>query len=712
MIRIPRSKTPPYLNSEEIKRRALDASRFYEEDADLRSQKRFKSLSLEIEDPEEKIGQLLRKEFNHRCAYCEQIIDPKSPAFNGRYRPKRNAKNLDGTESQDHYYWLTYTWKNLLLLCPDCFSYKYNSFPVKGNRCTIKATGASLKKENALLLNPGDEDPESSIQYSRDGEMIGTDERASMTIEILKLNRIDLLERRRQAGLRYIKNFSDVSSSGYPEDLKKSILEEINGEQETFRGYKRYLLKEKLHEFPHHLEQWSPTELEDINWKHSSIEKMPWGDVDRVISIDLSANQPFFIEEISISNFKNIEDQTIVFPQPEEQSDLAPWLFFLGENGSGKSTILQALSLCLCGEEVRNSLNLSPQKFLRWGTKSGFVIVRSRSGEEYTLMLEPDKMYGNTSTISTFLLGYGSTRLMAKGDKITEDLLIDRTKIGNLFDPTIGLVDAEKWLLGLDKVSFDRVAISLKDVLGLSEDIGDKSAEGDILRENESIYFRRPDQTMMELSTLSDGYKILIAVVCDIAKCISSEGTDMDTTDGIVLIDELGNHLHPRWKMRIVKSLRKAFSRIQFIISSHEPLCLRGIHEGEVRVLQYEDGQLEIIEELPNPSTFRVDQLLTSPFFGLNSVVDPEEEQLFDEYYTLLRKGDTISATEKQRLKILTIKVKKYNVLGNSLREELIYYAVDKLIAEKQKSKSVAWKNLKKETISSIEELWADYEIE
>ena len=49
-----------------------------------------------------------------------------------------------------------------------------------------------------------------------------------------------------------------------------------------------------------------------------------------------------------------------------------------------------------------------------------------------------------------------------------------------------------------------------------------------------------------------------------------------------MLLDEIDTHLHPTWKMQIVRGLRQMMPAMQFITPTHEPLCLRGLEEGEV----------------------------------------------------------------------------------------------------------------------------------
>ena len=74
-------------------------------------------------------------------------------------------------------------------------------------------------------------------------------------------------------------------------------------------------------------------------------------------------------------------------------------------------------------------------------------------------------------------------------------------------------------------------------------------------------------------SELSDGFKSTIILAVDIMMKLSDAQSDMDKMTGIILIDELGNQLHPRWQMSIVKQLRTVFPNINFIISTHHPLC-------------------------------------------------------------------------------------------------------------------------------------------
>lgn len=71
-------------------------------------------------------------------------------------------------------------------------------------------------------------------------------------------------------------------------------------------------------------------------------------------------------------------------------------------------------------------------------------------------------------------------------------------------------------------------------------------------------------------------------------------------TPGIVLIDEIDLHLHPKWQRVVVNHLREAFPKVQFIISTHSPFIIQSLQAGEVIDLNSEhvlSAQIEIADK-------------------------------------------------------------------------------------------------------------------
>lgn len=95
-------------------------------------------------------------------------------------------------------------------------------------------------------------------------------------------------------------------------------------------------------------------------------------------------------------------------------------------------------------------------------------------------------------------------------------------------------------------------------------------------------------------SNLSDGQRCMLAMVGDIAQKAAKlnpqlGGKVLKETQGVVLVDELDLHIHPRWQRSLIEDLRRAFPKIQFICTTHSPFLIQSLRSGEELVML--DGQ-------------------------------------------------------------------------------------------------------------------------
>lgn len=117
--------------------------------------------------------------------------------------------------------------------------------------------------------------------------------------------------------------------------------------------------------------------------------------------------------------------------------------------------------------------------------------------------------------------------------------------------------------------------------------------------EDKSLVVEHPNYGRLPLSALSDGVRNMIALVADIAhRCarlnphLSEEAARQ--TSGVLLIDEVDMHLHPRWQQLIVDLLRKAFPSLQIILSTHSPHVLSTVNKESIRVIRIQHGESSI----------------------------------------------------------------------------------------------------------------------
>ena len=86
----------------------------------------------------------------------------------------------------------------------------------------------------------------------------------------------------------------------------------------------------------------------------------------------------------------------------------------------------------------------------------------------------------------------------------------------------------------------------------------------------------KTEDLVLPVSDLSSGYQSLIWMVFDIAYRMAilnpNKRSEVCATKGIVLIDEIDMHLHPKWQWNIIDSLRKTFPNVQFIATTHSPI--------------------------------------------------------------------------------------------------------------------------------------------
>ena len=116
-------------------------------------------------------------------------------------------------------------------------------------------------------------------------------------------------------------------------------------------------------------------------------------------------------------------------------------------------------------------------------------------------------------------------------------------------------------------------------------------------------------------SNLSAGQKMMVGLIADIAiKIVTqnaaflTEGADINggnlplvlqQTSGLVLIDEIDVHLHPKWQHRVVNDLTKTFPSIQFVCTSHSPLVIGEVTANRIRILESDAETPSVIASIP-----------------------------------------------------------------------------------------------------------------
>ncbi|EES4612461.1 AAA family ATPase [Escherichia coli] len=691
--------------------------------------------------------------FNGRCAFCE--CNHHSLSIQ-RFRPSSNATPMGKNADAPLYYlWLAWAWQNFYLVCAQCNELMMRNFLVTGKRMPVPSSQeyqdylrseSSLwpqwpPKEESLLLDPCQiKSFASHFDVRPQGEFNYLSRRGMATINILNLNDADLISRRAQRYSEYMKRLSE-SIEARSIDLLSSVL---HFSRQEFGG-SWYLLLRRL---ASHIdgEKGKALSMGKIKSFFQLMFQNPEQGSDHLYQAfeDLYAlPRDERIEEmpsppkgdlrrVQFQNFKSLEAVELELPaMPELENGKKPEaraLLLLGENAAGKSTILEGIALALVSAEGRKRLNLRLRDFIlspallagdpRLAPHMAEVVLTQDNDASLTLTLKKGgsivvTLNGQFNVGPVF--AYGAFRQYRQGRRL---YTTDKT-VRNLFDGSL-LGNPQSWLLSLSNVDFDRVVAALREVLSIEGefDVIKRSPERKVCSIITAI---NGIETHTPLNVASSGFRTVLAMVCDIMQGLMDERVapqfeGFENARGIVLIDEVEAHLHPRWKMQIMGGLRRALPGVTFIVTTHDPLCLRGMYNGEVRVMQrilHNDlrsesrasQRVETLTELPDITKLRVDQLLTSDFFQLDSTDEPRLDRLIAQVADLLAKreqGEDLTAEESEVIGTFECDIASAMPVGTSEAHRLVQEAVAEYLQERRQATATKIQALQDGTRSRI----------
>jgi predicted ATP-binding protein involved in virulence len=173
----------------------------------------------------------------------------------------------------------------------------------------------------------------------------------------------------------------------------------------------------------------------------------------------------------------------------------------------------------------------------------------------------------------------------------------------------------------------------------------------DVARDDLMIDF---DDRSLPFRYLSDGYRNMVAMAADIAVRCATLNPHLGAeaareTPGVVLIDEVDLHLHPRWQRRVVDDLLRAFPRIQFFGTTHSPFIIQSLPSIEgVQLVNLDNPQAA---DFTNKSVEDIAE-------EVQGVVLPQRSKRFrdmmeaaEEYYAILRRTPGANPEEQERMK-------------------------------------------------------------
>lgn len=417
-------------------------------------------------------------------------------------------------------------------------------------------------------------------------------------------------------------------------------------------------------------------------------------------------NSPIHLTRLSLENIRSFA--SLELPLHVHHPEEGQWILLLGDNGTGKSTILRALVLALADRGVAESLVSDAQTpFRREGEASGRLRV-TLNGEpasrdasilpfENREELKREEHPGDARDFNLF--AYGCQRGSALGGHAREVSFTPRSDVATLFDEAASLTHAETWLTRLYALALRSNGASLRFFEAVRQSLcgllpGVESLEFD----DQGVWWiNGPKVGRARLAALSDGYLTTLGWIIDLiarwSERMQRDGIALDGDftqhmTGIVVIDEIDLHLHPLWQVSIVTELRRLFPRMSFIATTHNPLTLLGARPGEVHVLRRsQDNANIIVHQVDVPEGTRADQVLTGEWFGLPSTLDENTLELMEEHRALLREGRP--TTDPRRLELEALLRERLGTFEDTALDRIAQSVAAQVIRENYRELSI-----------------------
>lgn len=396
----------------------------------------------------------------------------------------------------------------------------------------------------------------------------------------------------------------------------------------------------------------------------------------------------------------------------DDEGNPAQWTVLLGDNGTGKTTLLQAVAVLEVDVEWDDELKemlrdhfpddegfwKEEPAIFRFNKKGAQTSFRRSETQEAILSAkyffgsklsdtaggyEPLRRfelrqkgkrqiscrgYPDTDDMQgLFCVGYGASRAMSAGGMTGGMEYEGGSKTLSLFSDSGLLPNVEEWLHELNYAAESGKQKARKRLEKVTSVLA--SSGNGILPDVDDLRFGESDEDIsppqvefhtpygwVSIDRLSLGYRTMIAWVVDLARRLFKRYPESDnplSEPAVCLVDEIDLHLHPKWQRKIIDFLSERFPNTQFIVTAHSPLVVQAAQDANIALLkrvEVEDGDdyVKIHNDMEPVGNLRVDQILTSDLYGLESARPPQVGRLLEEREEILSKSELTDEDEER----------------------------------------------------------------
>lgn len=366
-----------------------------------------------------------------------------------------------------------------------------------------------------------------------------------------------------------------------------------------------------------------------------------------------------YVEKLTLKNYRGIRDLTIDFDRHLN--------VFVGDNGCGKSTILDAIRFGIIGMQPDSNYiyGIPNNDVLQGSSKASFAIDIQSNNDVSKRVFKSGFNFSKKNPYRDFneLKGLGATFFYADRKIINSPTsLIDKLKTQNW------IVKAEDWYNehfnnsgvalawiqeqeNIENAAF-RDHIENDDPLEAFKPNASLKAVKDVIRditgfkkfsfsasENSFSFTKQAGkvQQKLQFAQLSLGEKAFVGLIATIAFHIASYSEDQKkplNAEHVIVIDEIDLHLHPKWQRQIIPALLKHFPKCQFIVTTHSPQVLGEVSAKHIHLLERNDDG-DIVSSQPERSRGLSSSDILTEVMSQDAVTKQLLE-LVDEIYSLI----------------------------------------------------------------------------
>ena len=334
------------------------------------------------------------------------------------------------------------------------------------------------------------------------------------------------------------------------------------------------------------------------------------------------------IRRLRIQNIRSITNLNVEIPDPR-----AGWHVILGDNGSGKSSVIRAMALALMGpldatatrqnwqdwirktaSRARVELEVAPDaefdKWKRTGRRAQKPITvtvtfptagtdANSAAPEITGRFADRTIWGGGT--GWFSASFGPFRRFSGGDKEYDRLFYSNPGLArhlSAFGEDVALGEALRWLQDLQfkRYESDAPRSACWTIWWISCDDRSCCLTARTSRKSPPVplYSTTAPACLFPSEQLSDGFRSVLSMTFELLRGMVvayGDSTFLDALNaeagavnlpGAVAIDEIDAHMHPAWQKRIGDWLVERFPMVQFFVTTHSPIICRSAAKGSI----------------------------------------------------------------------------------------------------------------------------------